>query len=149
MTSVHFFQGFCPDEVFIFKVNFIFSQKSMHLIVISTYFTQLVHTSSYLFYSAVHTIPSVPFLFPILILSIVLSLLLFLTRLTSCFPMLLISRFSMPLDPSSDFDQSHLISENGQLIDFFTPISGSHSHPFKKLSFYRWRYWGSENSQGM
>ena len=91
----------------------------MHLIVTSTYFTHLVNMSSYLFYSAVHTIPRVPFLFPILIMSIILSLLLFLTRLTSCFPMLLVSMFSMPFDPSSDFDQSHLISEMGQLIDFF------------------------------
>ena len=93
----------------------------MHLIVTSTYFTHLVNMSSYLFYSAVHAIPRVPLLSPILIMSIILSLLLFLTRLTSCFPMLLVSMFSMPLDPSSDFDQSHLISEMGQLIDFFLP----------------------------
>ena len=92
----------------------------MHLIVTSTYFTQLVHTSSYLFYNAVHTVPRVPFLSPILILSIVLSLLLFLTRLTGCFPMLLVSIVSTPLDASSGFNQSHLISKMGQLIDFFT-----------------------------
>ena len=27
------------------------------------------------------------------------------------------------------------------------PISGSPSRPFTELWFYRWRYWGSENSQ--
>lgn len=63
--------------------------------------------------------------------------------------MLLVSIISTPLDPSSGFNQSHLISEMGQLIDFFYTISGSHSHPFKELSFYRWRYWASENSQDM